>query len=65
MLKRVENPPNPFLRHSYDWLDVSPEQPLEIYEEQARSIISENDRPDIGFRPESQLRLWGSMNSSP
>ncbi len=50
MLKPLSNPPNPFARYSYEWLDVPPEANLKIYEEDARSIISENDSPDISFR---------------
>ncbi|MGH9399637.1 MAG: intein-containing Rv2578c family radical SAM protein, partial [Thermoanaerobaculia bacterium] len=33
-----------------EWLGEPPEAELEVYEEKARSIISENDSPDIGFR---------------
>jgi DNA repair photolyase len=50
MIKPVRNPPNPFLRHSYEWLDVPPEASIEVFEETAKSIISENASPDIPFR---------------
>ena len=49
-MRRVSNPPNPWLSTHAEWLGEPPEASLEIYEERARSIISENDSPDIGFR---------------
>jgi DNA repair photolyase len=49
-VRRVSNPPNPWLSTHAEWLGEPPEASLEIYEERARSIISENDSPDIGFR---------------
>ncbi len=50
MLRRVENPPNPYDRYSVEHLGEPPAARVEIYEERARSIISENDSPDIPFR---------------
>ncbi len=50
-LRRVKNPPNPYHHSHLEWLDVEPpEVELEIYEEQAKSILSENKSPDVGFR---------------
>ena len=49
-MRRVSNPPNPWHTTHAEWLGEPPEAQLEIYEEKARSIISENDSPDIGFR---------------
>jgi DNA repair photolyase len=51
-VKPVSNPPNPWLSTHVEYLDDEPppEAALEIYEEQARSILSENDSPDLGFR---------------
>ncbi len=49
-MRRVSNPLNPWLSTHAEWLGDPPEAELEIYEERARSIISENDSPDIGFR---------------
>lgn len=49
-IHRVSNPPNPFLSESREWLDAIPETRVEIYEEHAKSILSENDSPDIPFR---------------
>jgi len=49
-LHRVANPPNPYLSESRDWLEPPPETRVEVYEERAKSILSENDSPDIPFR---------------
>ena len=48
-MRRVANPPNPFHASVVEWLDCAPELSVEVYEEQARSIISQNESPDIGF----------------
>ncbi|MDQ3666925.1 MAG: radical SAM protein [Acidobacteriota bacterium] len=46
----VENPPNPWLTHSVEWLGEPPEAKLEVFEEtETRSIITHNDSPDVGF----------------
>lgn len=50
MLKRVQNPPNRYHRDLVEWIDSPPEQHLEVYEETAKSIVTENKSPDIGFR---------------
>lgn len=50
MLRRVDNPPNPFLSHHREWLEEPPPVALEVYEEHAKSILSENDSPDLPFR---------------
>jgi DNA repair photolyase len=53
-MRRVENPPSPFQQQRVEWLDDEPEAApyaaLEVYEEQAKSILAENDSPDLGFR---------------
>ena len=49
-MKLVSNPPSPWARYGTEWLGEPPSAKLEVYEETARSIISENDSPDIGFR---------------
>ena len=49
-MRPLDNPPNPWLSHHVDWLGDPPEQPLEVYEEDAKSILSENDSPDLPFR---------------
>lgn len=50
MLRRVDNPSSPYDRYSVELLGEPPAARVEIYEEHARSIISENDSPDIPFR---------------
>lgn len=46
----VENPPNPWLAHSVEWLGEPPEAKLEVFEEtETRKIITHNDSPDVGF----------------
>jgi DNA repair photolyase len=47
--KAVLNPPNPYQKQFCEWIDAPPVAELKIYEEQARSIISKNDSPDISF----------------
>jgi DNA repair photolyase len=49
MPRRVSNPPNPWDSVHAEWLGEPPEASLEIYEEEARSIIAKNDSPDIAF----------------
>lgn len=49
-MRPVSNPPNPYLSEYREWLGEPPAAKLEVYEEQARSILSENDSPDIPFR---------------
>src|SRR5262245_39048039 len=46
----ISNPPNPYEGLSYDWLEPPPPAQVEVYEEHAGSILSENDSPDIPFR---------------
>ncbi len=46
----VENPPNPWLTHSVEWLGEPPEAKLEVFEEtETRAIITHNDSPDVAF----------------
>lgn len=49
MPRPVANPPNPWLSTHVEYLDEPPPAALEVYEEEARSILSENDSPDLGF----------------
>ena len=49
-MKRVSNPPNPWHSTHVEWLDEPPEAELEIYEEDAKSLLSENKSPDLSFR---------------
>jgi DNA repair photolyase len=48
--RRVSNPPNPWETVHAEWLGEPPAAELEVYEEEAKSIISENESPDVGFR---------------
>lgn len=48
-IKRVSNPPNPWAGAQIEYLDEPPEIELQVFEERAKSIISRNDSPDIGF----------------
>jgi DNA repair photolyase len=49
-MQYVENPPNPWLTHSVEWLGEPPEAKLEVFEEtDTRSIISHNNSPDVSF----------------
>lgn len=50
MVRRVSNPPNPWASSHVEWLEEPPEAELEIHEEHAKSILAENDSPDVGFR---------------
>jgi len=49
-VRRVDNPPNPYESAHREWLEPPPPARVEVYEEHARSILSENDSPDIPFR---------------
>jgi DNA repair photolyase len=48
--KRVSNPPNPWTSTEVDWLDDPPKAELHVYEEDARSVLTRNDSPDLPFR---------------
>ncbi|HTO87338.1 MAG TPA: PA0069 family radical SAM protein [Thermoanaerobaculia bacterium] len=50
VVRPVSNPPNPWESVHAEWLGKPPEARLEVFEEEARSILSENDSPDVGFR---------------
>lgn len=46
----VQNPPNPWSSLSSEWLEPAPPIQPKVWEEVAKSILSENQSPDIGFR---------------
>ena len=50
MLKLMSNPPHAWNDVQTEWIDAPPDAQQEIYEEHAKSVLSENDSPDIGFR---------------
>lgn len=49
-MRPVQNPPNPFDSVEREWLEEPPQVRLEVYEETAKSILSDNDSPDLPFR---------------
>jgi DNA repair photolyase len=49
-MRPVANPPNPWLSSHTELLGVAPDQELCVFEEQAKSIVAENQSPDIPFR---------------
>jgi DNA repair photolyase len=49
-MRYVENPPNPWLETSIEWVGEPPESKVEVFEEtETRRIITHNDSPDVGF----------------
>lgn len=50
MPRPVRNPPNPWSTTHVEWLGEPPPARLEVYEEHARSVLTENDSPDVPFR---------------
>lgn len=50
MPRPVANPPNPWSSTHVEWLEPPPNAVLQVFEERARSILSENDSPDLPFR---------------
>ncbi len=46
----ISNPPNPWQSQHVEWLDEPPTAQLEVYEEESKSIVAENDSPDVPFR---------------
>lgn len=49
-LRVVSNPPNPWHASTVDWLGEPPVAQPEIRIDRSKSILSENDSPDIPFR---------------
>jgi DNA repair photolyase len=50
MPRPVSNPPNPWESRHAEWLGEPPAAELQVFEEEARSILAENESPDVGFR---------------
>lgn len=48
-LKIVSNPPNRYDPKFIEWIDAPPPVAMQVFEEEAKSIISTNKSPDIGF----------------
>jgi len=49
-MRAVANPPNPWSCSHTELLGVAPAAELQVYEEEAKSIVAENQSPDIPFR---------------
>jgi len=49
-MRPVDNPPNRFERLCLEWEVEPPAAELQVFEDATRSILSENDSPDLGFR---------------
>src|SRR6185295_8852655 len=49
-MRRTDNPKNKFEATAVEWLEQAPLAQLEIHEERSKSILSENDSPDLSFR---------------
>jgi DNA repair photolyase len=50
VIRPVSNPPNPWQGVHVEWLGEPPPALPVVHEEQAKSILSENDSPDLPFR---------------
>ena len=50
VVRLVDNPPNPWSSVHVDWLGEPAPLKLEVFEEEAKSLVTENDSPDVGFR---------------
>ena len=50
MPHRVSNPPNPWASEHVEWIGEPPAAGLVVHAEDARSILSRNDSPDLPFR---------------
>lgn len=49
-MRPVHNPPNPYEPTTLEWLDEPPPARLEVFEEEARRVLTENKSPDLPFR---------------
>ncbi len=48
-LRRIDNPPNPYVSEYREWLEPPPPAQVEVYEETSGRILSKNDSPDLPF----------------
>jgi DNA repair photolyase len=49
-MRYIENPPNPWLTHTVEWIGEPPVARVEVFEEtETRHIITHNNSPDVGF----------------
>ncbi|MEY4575728.1 MAG: hypothetical protein RL701_431 [Pseudomonadota bacterium] len=49
-MRHTDNPKQRYHREQIEWVDEPPLAGLELHEERPKTILSENDSPDIGFR---------------
>ncbi len=49
-LRPIDNPPNPWATTEVEYLEAPPPARLQLFEETAKSILSENTSPDLGMR---------------
>jgi len=49
-MRPVRNPPNPWSSSHVEWLGERPSVELSVFEEDGKTIVAENDSPDIPFR---------------
>ncbi len=49
MVRPVQNPPNPWAQTHVDLGVAPPDARLEVYEEEAKSVVSRNESPDVPF----------------
>lgn len=50
MPRLVANPPNPWSTTHVEYLGEAPSAPLEVFEEEAKSVLTRNESPDLDFR---------------
>lgn len=50
MLRPLNNPPNPWSSTEVEWIGEPPPGRIEVFEEEARTVLSRNESPDIPFR---------------
>jgi DNA repair photolyase len=48
-MKPISNPPNPWASSHVEWLGEPPAAELTVFEERSRSILTQNNSPDIPF----------------
>jgi DNA repair photolyase len=46
----IANPRNPWRAAELEYLEEAPDAGLKLYDDASKSIVSENDSPDLGFR---------------
>ncbi|MGE3173160.1 MAG: radical SAM protein [Planctomycetota bacterium] len=49
-MRAVSNPKNPWRSAHTELLAPEPLQPVQVFEEEAKSVLTENDSPDVPFR---------------